>query len=285
MNATGLSIALVLVAAAADFTSARADEPPSERKYLLERVGDAAVVQVYADNFAKLPLRQKVLTWHLYQAALAGRDIYYDQRHAQSLAMRAVLEAIVTHPEGVDAGTLAEVRRYTKLFWLNSGPYNHLTARKFVLECTPEALAAAARAATKAGATIPTRDGETLDALLGRLRPDVLRPRVRAHGHQQDAGAGQGHPRHQRQQPLRRRDDGGPRGLRRAVSPQLAPGEAGREARRGALPDRREIRRTDRADRRAPGGGHQGGPRAHGRGAAGAGEVLPHGRDGGPQGV
>ena len=28
-----------------------------------------------------LPLDQKILTWHLYQAALAGRDIYYDQRY------------------------------------------------------------------------------------------------------------------------------------------------------------------------------------------------------------
>ena len=33
--------------------------------------------------------------------------------------------------------TLAEIQRYTKLFWLNTGPYNNLTARKFVLKCTP----------------------------------------------------------------------------------------------------------------------------------------------------
>ena len=26
------------------------------------------------------------------------------------------------------------MRRYTKLFWINSGPYNNLTARKFVLQ-------------------------------------------------------------------------------------------------------------------------------------------------------
>ena len=50
----------------------------TERKYLLEQVDDAAVVQVYADGFADLSLKDKVLCWHLYQAALAGRDIYYD---------------------------------------------------------------------------------------------------------------------------------------------------------------------------------------------------------------
>ena len=68
------------------------------RKYLLERVDDAAVVQLYADGFAALPLDQKQLIWHLYQAAIAGRDIYYDQRYAHNLEMRDVLEEILTHP-------------------------------------------------------------------------------------------------------------------------------------------------------------------------------------------
>src|SRR6185437_5217673 len=100
-------------------------------KYLLERVDDAAVVQLYADGFKDLPLKQKLLIWHLYQASIAGRDIYYDQRYRDSLAMRQLIEAVVEYPEGIDPATLAEVRRYAKLFWINSGPYQHLTARKF----------------------------------------------------------------------------------------------------------------------------------------------------------
>src|SRR2546423_15445316 len=44
--------------------------PPSERRYLLEQIDDAAVVQLYADGFAALPLREKTLIWHLYQAAI-----------------------------------------------------------------------------------------------------------------------------------------------------------------------------------------------------------------------
>jgi dipeptidyl-peptidase-3 len=105
----------------------------TERKYLLEQVDDAAVVQVYADGFAELSLSDKVLSWHLYQAALAGRDIYYDQRYRHSLEMRRILESVLRDPKGLTPDQLAEVRRYTKLFWLNSGPYHNLTARKFVL--------------------------------------------------------------------------------------------------------------------------------------------------------
>jgi dipeptidyl-peptidase-3 len=125
------------------------------RRYLLERVDEAAVVQLYADGFVDLPLREKVLIYHLYLAALAGRDIYYDQRYAHNLEMRDVLEEIVTHAEGIDAGTLSEIQRYTKLFWINTGPYNNLTARKFVLKCTPAAFSAAAARAARNGARIP----------------------------------------------------------------------------------------------------------------------------------
>jgi dipeptidyl-peptidase-3 len=139
------------------------------RKYLLEQVDDAAVVQLYADGFAELPVREKTLIYHLYLAALAGRDIYYDQRYASNLEMRDVLEEILTHAGGIDPDTLAEIRRYTKLFWINTGPYNNLTARKFVLKTTPEALAAAASKAAGNGARFPLRAGETLDELLARL--------------------------------------------------------------------------------------------------------------------
>src|SRR6188508_2740081 len=86
---------------------------PPDRQYLLERIGEAAVVQIYADGFRALPLGDKILVWHLAQAAIAGRDIFYDQRYAHNLEMRDILEAIVTHPAGVDPGTLAEVQRYT----------------------------------------------------------------------------------------------------------------------------------------------------------------------------
>src|SRR5258706_11576531 len=99
----------------------------TDRTYLLERIGDAAVVEVYADGFRDLPLREKTLVWHLTQAAIAGRDIFYDQRYAHNLEMRDVLEAILTHVERrdredrtdeCDRTTLAAIEQYTKLFWI-----------------------------------------------------------------------------------------------------------------------------------------------------------------------
>ena len=150
------------------------------RRYLLERVDDAAVVQLYADGFAALSLREKTLAWHLYLAALAGRDIYYDQRYAHSLEMRTVLEAILTHGHGVEPRVLAEVRRYTKLFWVNSGPHNNLTARKFLLRITRNELLEAVKAATRRGAKLSVESTESIEALIDRLAPIFFDPTVDA---------------------------------------------------------------------------------------------------------
>src|SRR5215510_7479458 len=156
--------------------SAPAEFPVDTRPYLIERVDDAAVVQLYADGFAALPLRDKILIWHLYLAAIAGRDIFYDQRYAHNLAMRDMLEAIISHPEGIDPATLAEIRRYTKLFWINTGPYNNITARKFVLNLTPGALLDTVTRAAANGGRFPLLPCETLPQLVERFSPMFFDP-------------------------------------------------------------------------------------------------------------
>jgi dipeptidyl-peptidase-3 len=143
----------------------------SDRRYLLEQVDDAAVVQLYADGFDKLPLRDKVLVWHLYLAALAGRDIYYDQRYCHNLAMRDILEEILTHPDGIPDDVVRELTRYTKLFWINTGPYNNLTARKFVLGLSERQLIDAAQAARDRGARFRLDRGESVSAMVARHAP------------------------------------------------------------------------------------------------------------------
>jgi len=132
------------------------------RPYLLEQIDDAAVVQLYADGFEKLTLQEKTLVWHLYRAALAGRDIYYDQRHRHNLGIRHLLEQILRHSAGIPEDTLAELKRYTKLFWLNTGPYNNLTARKFLLDLDRQRVIEAMEIAAINGADFKLDEGETI---------------------------------------------------------------------------------------------------------------------------
>ena len=217
---------------------------PSDRKYLLERVDDAAIVQVYADGFKELSLKEKTLVWHLYQAAIAGRDIFYDQRYAHNLEMRDVLEAIVTHKAAIDAKTFAEVERYTKLFWINSGPFNNLTARKFVPDVHARGVCRRRARRRKSRRAVSAEERRDARSAADAPPADVLRSVRRSHGDRQDAAARQGHPGVEREQPLRRRDDEGSRGVSRSAPAQLAPREAERQDRRRGVSRRRTIRRA-----------------------------------------
>ena len=91
---------------------------------------------------------------------IAGRDIFFDQKYALSLEMRDLLEALV--PEWLrrrGRGARTRSSRYTKLFWINSGPHNNLTARKFVLECSPDGICARPARGRRDGARMPSRVG------------------------------------------------------------------------------------------------------------------------------
>ncbi len=93
-----------------------------DRRYLIERGDDVAIVQLYSDGFDRLSLRDKRLVWYLYQAAIAGRDIFIAQKCEQGLEIRDLVEEILVRSEGVDPQSLAEIRRYAKLFWVNNSP-------------------------------------------------------------------------------------------------------------------------------------------------------------------
>jgi dipeptidyl-peptidase III len=156
--------------------SAPADAPPPaaaapERPVLLLRVDDVAVAQLHADGFENLSPRDQALCYHLARAAVAGRDIYLQQKCAEGAAIRDLLEELVTHPGGIYPIVLAELQRYTLLFWVNAGIYNSITSRKNVLRCSPEDLAAATAQAVKNGALVPEPD-----ALLARLQPWLFDP-------------------------------------------------------------------------------------------------------------
>lgn len=163
-----LKLCALLLLGACGLTGSQ-QEP--ERLWLLERVDDAAVVQVYADGFRLLTREQRLLAWHLTQAAIAGRDIYIQQRCVEGMDIRDLCEEVLVHAARVDSAELARVRRYAKLFWINNSPYNNLSARKFLMEGTAADLLAAVHAARADGARFPLRGGETPEGMVARLAP------------------------------------------------------------------------------------------------------------------
>lgn len=191
------SALLLAVAAAREAKAAnlRGDPPASagsneQRQYLLERVDDVAVVQLYVDGFEQLPLREKILIYHLSQAAVAGRDVFIDQKYKRSLAIRDLIEEVLTNDQGIDSKTVAEIRRYAKLFWINNGPHNPITSQKNVLKCSFRDFARAVTKAEANGARLPKRRGETTEKLLRRMGPILFDPKVDSHVTSKSPGPG-----------------------------------------------------------------------------------------------
>ncbi|MFA6456899.1 MAG: peptidase M49, partial [Bacteroidota bacterium] len=164
-------------------TAQHTDKPTQpnlvDRKYTIEKlqmgdVGPVRIVQLYADGFEKLSLKEKTFTYYLYQSAIAARDIAIDQRHRNALEIRELLEGIYSHPQGVDQALLEKIILYTKLFWVNNCQYDNITARKFVPLFSFDEFAVALKSAISNGAVVTRANGETLDQKLERLRKPIF---------------------------------------------------------------------------------------------------------------
>ena len=154
----------------------------NERQYKIEKihmgdVGPVRIVQLYADGFEKLSLKEKTFVYYLYEAAIAARDIAVDQRHRNALEVRDLLEAVYTHPKGIDKKVYDQIVLYTKLFWVNNSMYDNITSRKFVMPCSFEEFSSAVKKTAGNGADIPLSGGETLDQKLARLQPVMFDPK------------------------------------------------------------------------------------------------------------
>ncbi|MFH1263954.1 MAG: hypothetical protein V1495_11000 [Pseudomonadota bacterium] len=98
----------------------------------LETVEEYAILRLPVKGFDRLSLNDKLLAYHLYQAAVAGRDIHFDQLHRRNLEIRQVCEEILLHSDGIDKKLLGEIATYLKLQYLNTGIYGKFTYAKLL---------------------------------------------------------------------------------------------------------------------------------------------------------
>lgn len=96
------------------------------------RFADIEILRYTIPGFEALPLERKLFVYHLSQAALAGRDIAFDQNGRHSLRLRALLEGIYRHYSG--ERTTADFRgleEYLFRLWFSSGIHHHYGSEKF----------------------------------------------------------------------------------------------------------------------------------------------------------
>ncbi len=157
---------------------AQAKGDPADQDLMVDRITacgqDFAVIRLLPDGFDRLSLPDKMQVYYLSRAALAGRDIWYDQNHRDALMIRRILEEILTHPGDISPAVLDRITLYTKLFWINGGQYNGRTKNKFVPEFTPAEFEEAALAAMRNRADFGVPNEESLKSLLGDLRRSIF---------------------------------------------------------------------------------------------------------------
>jgi dipeptidyl-peptidase-3 len=160
-----------------------AQNHPSEKTSLVERVGNTGFVRIDAESFKSLSPRQQQLAYWLTQASIAIDPIAYDQFSRFGLRQKRLLEEIVAHPAEIDPQVMSKISGFTKLFWANRGNHNETTAQKFLPAFTFDELKQAALTAQKHDA-MKTHDGDLpplstaaqLEKELTELRPSLFDP-------------------------------------------------------------------------------------------------------------
>ncbi|MCA8976681.1 MAG: peptidase M49 [Planctomycetes bacterium] len=127
------------------------------RRHLLDRVDNSVIVQLYADGFDALSRDDKLLAYHLSQAAIAGRDINLDQRFVYNLPLRWILESLWLVRAELPDDVRLEIERYCKLFWVHSGIHDNLSTQKNLLRLSWDQFAAACATAHRAGHELGAR--------------------------------------------------------------------------------------------------------------------------------
>ena len=139
-------------------------------KYTNEQFADIQMLRYKVEGFEQFSLRQKTLIYHLSEAALAGRDILFDQNGRYNLRIREMLETVYRDYKGDrKSKDFQGLTLYLKRVWFSAGIHHHYGNEKFVPEFSEKWLRT-----TLASLNYKVED-EVLDAM---FNPNTFKMRV-----------------------------------------------------------------------------------------------------------
>lgn len=111
--------------------SESAPEQEDVFEFKADRFADLQVLRYRVPGFDQLSLQQKKLAYYLSQAALSGRDIFYDQNYKHNLRFRKTIEAIVKNYSGDKNSELYQrFMIWAKRVWFSNGIHHHYAFNK-----------------------------------------------------------------------------------------------------------------------------------------------------------
>jgi dipeptidyl-peptidase-3 len=170
---------LFILFAAITITNCNTEEmnQPDNFKYMTEQFADLGILRYKIPGFNELSLKQKEMLYYLYEAALAGRDIYYDQNYKYNLKIRRTLEAIVDSYSGDrEAEDFQKFMVYTKRVWFSNGIHHHYSNMKIMPDFSKEYFAELINNSN--ASDFPLAEGETIEDLVSFLTPIIFDPNI-----------------------------------------------------------------------------------------------------------
>jgi dipeptidyl-peptidase-3 len=156
-------------------------------KYLVEKFDDIQVLKYHLKDFEALSLRQKILIYNLSQAALAGRDILWDQNFRYNLLIRKTLEAVIrNYPGDRETPEYGDFLIYAKKVFFANGIHHHYSADKFIPGFQKKYFANLVKGT--ASEFLPLAKGQTSDQLIALLTPVIFDERLYARKVERKAG-------------------------------------------------------------------------------------------------
>ncbi|HEY1031020.1 MAG TPA: hypothetical protein VGD89_04560, partial [Flavipsychrobacter sp.] len=142
-----------------------------------EAFADIQMLRYQVPGWDGLSLQQKQLSYYLYEAALCGRDIIYDQKSKYGILLRKTLETVYTTYNGnKDSADWKKFEEYCGRFWFSNGNHHHYSNEKFLPECKYEYFAELVKNSDQS--LLPKEQGETVEAFLTRIKPLIYDPKV-----------------------------------------------------------------------------------------------------------
>ncbi len=131
---------------------------------------DIQTLRYQVPGFNSLSLSQKKLAYYLYEAALCGRDMIYDQKSKHGILLRKTIEAMyATYKGDKNADDWKKFEGYCGRFWFSNGNHHHYGNEKFIPECSFEYFTGIVNNCDTA--QLPKEKGESTGAFLARVKP------------------------------------------------------------------------------------------------------------------
>ncbi|MEO7982524.1 MAG: dihydrofolate reductase [Bacteroidota bacterium] len=137
-----------------------------------ESFADLQLLRYQVPGFTGLSPQQKELAYYLYEAALCGRDIIYDQKSKYGIMLRKTLETMYSSAKRDTSSTdWKKFQEYCGRVWFSNGNHHHYGNEKFIPGCSFDYFSSLLKNSDTS--SLPKEGGETVQAFLSRIKPIV----------------------------------------------------------------------------------------------------------------